>query len=53
MLLEGVSRYVASFEVDLIYKEGIEQEEFEGMSDSEIRIAGKAIQEVKELFGEG
>jgi len=23
------------------------------MSDSEIRIAGKAIQEVKELFGEG
>jgi len=53
VLLEGVSRYVASFEVDLIYKEGIEQEEFEGMSDSEIRIAGKAIQEVKELFGEG
>jgi len=23
------------------------------MGDSEIRIAGKAIQEVKELFGEG
>jgi len=53
VLLEGVSRYIASFEVDSIYKEGFEEEEFEGMTDSEIRTAGKAIQELKELFGEG
>ena len=51
-LLEGVSRYVATFEVDAIHKEGFEIETFEGMSDSEIRIAAKAVQEVKELFGE-
>ena len=43
-MLEGMSRYIASFEVDSIYKEGFEQEEFGVMSDSEIRIAGKAIQ---------
>jgi len=28
-------------------------EQFEGMGDSEIKLAGKAIQEVKELFAEG
>jgi len=28
-------------------------EQFEGMGDSEIKLAGKAIQEVKELFVEG
>ena len=52
-LLEGVSRYVGTFEVNLIHKAGFELEEFSEMGDSEIRIAGKAIQEVKELFGEG
>jgi len=51
-LLEGVSRYVATFDVDAIHKEGFEMETFEGMSDSEIRIAAKAVREVKELFGE-
>jgi len=52
-ILEGVNRYVGTFEVNSITKAGFELEEFEGMGDSEIRIAGKAIQEVKELFGEG
>jgi len=52
-MLEGVSKYVSTFEVDSIHKDGFEQEQFEGMGDSEIRIAGKVIQEVKELFGEG
>ena len=28
-------------------------EQFEGMGDSELKLAGKAIQEVKELFGDG
>ena len=28
-------------------------EQFEGMGDSEIKLAGKAIQEMKELFAEG
>jgi len=42
-LLEGVSRYVSTFEVESIHKEGYEQEQFEGMRDTEIRIAGKAI----------
>jgi len=37
--------------VESIHKEGFEQEQFEGLGDTEIRIAGKAIQEVKELFG--
>jgi len=52
-LLEGVSRYVASFDVELIHKDGFEMEQFEGLGDSEIKLAGKAIQEVKELFAEG
>ena len=52
-LLEGVSRYVASFEVESIHKDGLEKEQFEGMSDSEIKLAGRAIQEMKELFTEG
>jgi len=52
-MLEGVSSYVGTFEVNSIHKAGFELEEFEGMGDSEIKIAGKAIQEVKELFGEG
>ena len=52
-LLEGVSKYVASFEVESIHKDGFEIEQFEGMGDSEIKLAGKAIQEVKELFGDG
>jgi len=51
-MLEGVSRYVSTFEVDSIHKDGYDQEQFEGMRNSEIRVAGKAIQEVKELFGE-
>jgi len=52
-LLEGVSRYVGSFEVESIHKNGFEIEQFEGMSNSEIKLAGKAIQEMKELFEEG
>jgi len=42
-LLEGVSRYVSTFEVESIHKEGFEQEQFEGLEDTEIRTAGKAI----------
>jgi len=42
-LLEGVSRYVSTFEVEFIHKEGFEQEQFEGLEDTEIRAAGKAI----------
>ena len=52
-LLEGVSRYVGSFEVESIHKNGFEIEQFEGMSNSEIKLAGKAIQEMKEIFDEG
>ena len=52
-LLEGVSRYVASFEVESIHKDGFEMEQFEGMGNIEIKLAGKAIQEMKELFAEG
>jgi len=52
-LLEGVSRYVGSFEVESIHKDGFVMEQFEGMSDSEILLAGEVIQEMKELFGEG
>jgi len=52
-MLKGVSRYVETFEVNSIHKAGFELEEFGGMGDSEIRIAGKAIQEVKKLFAEG
>ena len=52
-LLEGVSRYVGSFEIESIYKDGFEMEKFEGMGDSEIKLAGKAIQEIKEIFAEG
>ena len=51
-MIEGVSRYLGTYEVDSIHKDGYDQEKFEGMGDSEIRIAGKAILEVKELFGE-
>jgi len=42
-MLEGVSRYVSTFEVESIHKEGFEQEQFEGLGDTEIRKAGKAI----------
>ena len=52
-LLEGVSKYVASFEVESIHKDGFEMEQFEGMGNIEIKLAGKAIQEMKELFAEG
>ena len=48
-----MSRYVASFEVESIHKDGFEMEQFEGMGNIEIKLAGKAIQEVKELFAEG
>ena len=48
-----MSRYVASFEVESIHKDGFVMEQFEGMGDSELKLAGKAIQEVKELFAEG
>ena len=38
-MLESVKSYIGSFEVQPIYLEGYEQERFENLSDSEIKIS--------------
>jgi len=45
--------YLGTFEVDSIHKDGYDQEQLEGMGNFEVRVAGKAILEVNELFDEG
>jgi len=52
-MLEGVKRYVDTFEMEALHKEGYEQEQFSEFNDSEVKRIGEMAQEIKELLKDG
>ena len=39
-MLEGIKRYIETFEIESLHKEGYEQEQFNDFNDSEIKRIG-------------
>ena len=52
-MLEGVKRYIETFEIEALHKEGYGQEQFCEFNDSEVKRIGEMAEVIRELLKDG